>query len=100
MKGKKTAYALTAVLLILSLLGLLIGCQDDDVVQVQGVQYGQYGNAWFHGSIIVDNDITVSDFDLTTVCNPSIPKPVFGQAEHPAHPCDLVREFSLPGKGL
>jgi len=73
---KKITRTLMVVLLILFTSGLA-GCLDkadspvatptpEAIIDAQGVNYGQYGNAWFHGSVIIDNDLTVSDdFTLT-----------------------------------
>ncbi len=61
MTRKKWA-VVTSVLLLLSLAAWLVGCKPDaEEIEVAGVRYGQYGSAAFHGSVIVDNDLTVTD---------------------------------------
>ena len=66
MRSKKTAFSITAVLVILSLMGWLVGCNKDaePVFEAAGVRYGNYGSARFNGSVIITNDLTVSD-DVT-----------------------------------
>lgn len=66
MRNKKTAFSIFAVIIVLSLMGWMVGCQKDadELVDAQGVKWGQYGSAWFHGSVYVDNDVTILD-DLT-----------------------------------
>ena len=57
----KTKRALTALVLVLALIGFVACGQDDPMIGAEGIRYGQYGSAVFHGSVIVDNDLTVTD---------------------------------------
>lgn len=60
-KYRRKVMALAMLVILLTGAGLTACQKEETLIDAQGIRYGQYGSAMFKGSVIVENDLTVTD---------------------------------------